>query len=890
MPRIPEEIIQEIKQSTDLVSFIRSRGIKLGKVGKVYQGRCPFHADETASFTVTPSKNLWHCFGCGKGGDVIDLVRYLEGCTFTEAVERLTETNNNRPVKRKNSDIFSSPGCLPARERARLLSLVSDFYHAAFNQQKPGKDYMKKRGITDSALFSRFKVGFCAGNLRESIPQAGEMLSNLKILGVIKENGGEFFRNCVVFPLMDSSGGIVNLYGRRIKDGQVNHLYLPGPKTGIFNGAAIKTAGTIILVESVLDALALIQAGYSGAIPCFGSGGIPEDILNLLKESPGKAVFLCFDADAAGQTAGEKSRDQLDAVGIRSRRIILPAGQDPCSMLQQGSGKSEFRKLIKKTGGKRDIMGSTLEIKPVKIFNEKNVLHIHFPDRRYVFQGISADPSKCHATIKVKGSDGRKWHLDRVDLYSARSRSVFARSVAEVFGVRDAQVASELLSMVETVERYRDRDESVEEEGVGREMSEEERAEALSFLTGRDIFHKILEDFESMGITGEETNKLVGYLAAISRKLEKPLSICFQSRSSAGKSALQDAILDFVPPEDLVRYTRITGQALFYKGKDSLKHKVLAIEEDVGARDAGYSIRTMQSADYISIGVTIRDPRSGKQRTDDNRVEGPASVFSTTTDPEPEQETASRQIFLTIDESSAATARILEAQREMDTLEGVMMRDRSEIIIRRHRNAQRLLVDGLKVVNPYSKQLSYPSQNLLARRDQKKYLGLIKAIAYFRQYQRKIHTYEVPGKPVRRYVNVELEDIRLANELAVEVLGHSLDELSPPSRRLLEIIRDFVLEKSEGLGVEPGEFQFSRRDIREYACWPDYQVKRYIKQLVDLEYLVTVTGRRGKRYVYALRYGDEVSPGKRYLACLVDVDKLVESQEIRGSASRLDRK
>ena len=248
------------------------------------------------------------------------------------------------------------------------------------------------------------------------------------------------------------------------------------------------------------------------------------------------------------------------------------------------------------------------------------------------------------------------------------------------------------------------------------------------------------------------------------------------------------------------------------------------------------------------------------------------------------------QIFLTIDESSAATARILEAQREMDTLEGVMMRDRSEIIIRRHRNAQRLLEDGLKVVNPYSKQLSYPSQNLLARRDQKKYLGLIKAIAYFRQYQRKIHTYEVPGKPVRRYVNVELEDIRLANELAVEVLGHSLDELSPPSRRLLEIIRDFVLEKSEGLGVEPGEFQFSRRDIREYACWPDYQVKRYIKQLVDLEYLVTVTGRRGKRYVYALRYGDEVSPGKRYLACLVDVDKLVESREIRGSASRLDRK
>ena len=350
-----------------------------------------------------------------------------------------------------------------------------------------------------------------------------------------------------------------------------------------------------------------------------------------------------------------------------------------------------------------------------------------------------------------------------------------------------------------------------------------------------------------------------------------------------------------------MRYTRITGQALFYKGKDSLKHKVLAVEEDVGAKDAGYSIRTMQSSNILSIGVTIRNPQTGKQQTGDNTVEGPTSVFTTTTDPEPEQETASRQIILTIDESAEATAKILEAQRNMDTLEGVMMRDESDQIIVKHRNAQRLLEDGLKVVNPYSKELSYPVKTLFARRDQKKYLGLIKTIAYFRQYQREVKTYEKNGKP-SRYVEVELDDIRLANRLAMEVLGSSLDELSPQSRQLLGLIRDFVLEKTRELNIDPKELHFTRRDLRDYSGWPDHQVKRYIRQLIDLGYLYAVVGRKGKSYVYELRYGDEIAPGKRYLACLVDVGELAKktqnpgaektskTHKNRGSTSRLDRK
>ena len=131
------------------------------------------------------------------------------------------------------------------------------------------------------------------------------------------------------------------------------------------------------------------------------------------------------------------------------------------------------------------------------------------------------------------------------------------------------------------------------------------------------------QTFETIGITGEEPNKLMSYIAATSRKLEEPLSILIQSRSAAGKSTLQDAIIMLIPNEDYIKYTRLTGQALFYKEEDSLIHKLLCIEEEHGARDASYSIRNIQSSKYLSIAATGKDPVTGKLKTEEYRVKGP---------------------------------------------------------------------------------------------------------------------------------------------------------------------------------------------------------------------------------------------------------------------------
>src|SRR5262249_39652625 len=155
--------------------------------------------------------------------------------------------------------------------------------------------------------------------------------------------------------------------------------------------------------------------------------------------------------------------------------------------------------------------------------------------------------------------------------------------------------------------------------------------EAMRVLGAPDLLARIGRDLGVVGTVGEEENRLLSYLAALSRKLDDPLSVLILSRSAAGKSHLADTVTRLVPPEDLRRYTRVTGTALFYTEEEALKHKLVAIEEAAGAEDAAYSIRTLQSAGELRVAVTTKDPRDGKLRTDEYTVQGPAAFLVSST-------------------------------------------------------------------------------------------------------------------------------------------------------------------------------------------------------------------------------------------------------------------
>ena len=169
----------------------------------------------------------------------------------------------------------------------------------------------------------------------------------------------------------------------------------------------------------------------------------------------------------------------------------------------------------------------------------------------------------------------------------------------------------------------------------------------------------------------------------------------------------------------------------------------------------------------------------------------------------------------------------------------------------------------------------------LARRDHTKYLNLILAVAYLFQYQRKLCTIDHEGKTIE-YINVTLADIERANSIANEVLGRSLDELSPPSRELLKLIRKMVLAHCEKNNIKAEQYHFTRRDIRQFAGWSDFQVKTHIKQLEDLEYIYPVMGKKGKSYVYELLATGSIDEDKPFLIGLIDMGQLKKKAKQAG--------
>jgi hypothetical protein len=399
-------------------------------------------------------------------------------------------------------------------------------------------------------------------------------------------------------------------------------------------------------------------------------------------------------------------------------------------------------------------------------------------------------------------------------------------------------------------------------------LSASEEAAALELLQDPQLTDRITSDFARVGVVGESTNALVAYLAAISRKLEAPLAVIVQSSSAAGKSALMDAVLSFVPEEERVVFSAMTGQSLFYMGQCDLAHKVLAIAEEEGAQRAAYALKLLQSEGELSIASTGKDPATGRLVTHTYKVEGPVAIFLTTTAIEVDEELLNRCLVLSVDEESAQTKAIHAAQRQAQTLEGLWSAVERESVLKVHQDAQRLLAP-LAVVNPYAAQLGFADGLTRTRRDHMKYLGLIQAIALLHQHQRPKKSTTQAGRAIT-YIEVTPVDIALANHLATEVLGRSLDELPPGTRRLLEIIHAWVEERAGDEAMASDQVRFTRRQLRDHTGWGDTALKVHLARLVDLELVVAHRGGSRGGYLYELAWDGAGREGERFLAGLVD--------------------
>jgi len=479
---------------------------------------------------------------------------------------------------------------------------------------------------------------------------------------------------------------------------------------------------------------------------------------------------------------------------------------------------------------------------------------------------------KMQVNVKVSGQNVRGeycYHGDTLDMESFLRRAAFIKQAAHELAVKEETIHREvgqLWTVLSELQREQIRKTLTPQEEQTLMSSEEESA-AMELLRDPRLLDRVLADFERCGAVGEETNKKVSYLAGVSRLLLKPLAIVVQSSSSAGKSSLMEAVLDFMPEEQRESYTAMTGQALFYMGQKNLRHKILAIAEQQGAEAASYPLKLLQSEGRIKIASTGKDPVSGKLVTHDYEVEGPVMIFLTTTAHDVDEELLNRCIVLTVNEDREQTRAIHQKQREAQTLEGLRARMRQNKIIRLHRNAQRLL-RPIQIVIEHLKDHSFPDAMTRTRRDHMKFLTLIQAVTLLHQHQREIKTSIEDGETLE-YIEATEADVKLAWELTNHVLVRSLDDVPPQTRRLLLLIDKMVTEECARLEIERLDYRFTRATVRRFTGWGDSQLKKHLSRLEDLEYLALHRGAPGQSFVYALNFemderGRPVLPGLSY--------------------------
>ncbi len=947
MARLPKEQIERIKSEVSLLRLVENQGYQPKKQGKDYALCCPFHEEKTPSCIISPKTNLFHCFGCGAAGSVIDWVMKTQSVSFRFACELLQKdvsaVGDTKLVTKNTTTTITHTLAAEEHDNTALLNHVVEFYHQTLKHSPEALEYLSQRGLHSMELIERFKLGYANRTLGYRLPKSNykagkEIRKQLVELGVYRESGHEHFNGSIVVPITNSEGNIVEAYGRKITQklskGTAKHLYLPGPHSGVWNQEGLTNQKEVILCEALIDAMTFWVNGYKNVTASYGTNGFTADHLAAFKENNIERVLIAYDRDEPGNNAAEKLAAELQKEGIACYRIEVPKGMDVNEYALQvtpankslgilirsatwlGNGKAPERQIdidtaiAESTPPAEDKKDSIpLAAKPINLEEEINppaqvlpeapVCNIEaevsdketcftFGPRKYRVRGLDKNKNLEALKINLLATTTEGVHVDSFDYYSAKHRQSFIKVAALELECEESILKKDLGKILLKLEELQEKHingEQAEQEKV-KTLTEVEQETALELLRDPDLLNRILTDFNRCGVVGEETNKLVGYLATSSRKLERPLAVIIQSTSAAGKSSLMDAVLNLMPENERVQYSAMTGQSLFYMGETNLKHKILAIAEEEGASNASYALKLLQSEGEITIASTGKDETTGDLVTKEYRVEGPVMLFLTTTAIDIDEELLNRCLVLTVNESREQTQAIHQAQRKRRTLDGLEAKLQKDQLVKLHRNAQSLL-RPLAVINPYADQLTFLDDKTRTRRDHEKYLTLIDSIALLHQYQRDIKTVNHGGKTLE-YIETQLSDIETANRLAHEVLGRTLDELPPQTRKLLKLIKNMVEQRCEQNSLEQKDVRFSRKNVRDYTNWGNTQLKIHIKRLEELEYLLVHRGQRGQSYEYELLY-DGKAEDQNQLMGLINT-KAINKTNYDAKKSGLNKK
>lgn len=364
MAKLPEQFIHQVQQAIDIVDLV-GQSVALKKTGKDYSGLCPFHQEKTPSFNVSPTKQIFKCFGCGAGGSVFQFIMLQQKCNFPEAVRALAERAN---IRMPTDNLPAGEAEMGRGELTKLTAFAADFFKKQLRSPigKGALEYAHGRKLTDESL-DRFSIGYApeswdalykaarSANFSEKqLVAAGLVVPREQEGGAGRSGGYDRFRNRLMFPIIDVSGRVIAFGGRALAK-EERAKYINSPETALFDKSSnlyglswarqpISDSGQAVIVEGYFDAVMPAQAGVLNVVATLGTA-LTDRHVRLLSRLA-RDVVLVFDSDSAGAAAAERGLELFIEQQINVRVAAVPEGKDPCDFVVAAGGEA-FAALVK---------------------------------------------------------------------------------------------------------------------------------------------------------------------------------------------------------------------------------------------------------------------------------------------------------------------------------------------------------------------------------------------------------------------------------------------------------------------------------------------------------------------------------------------------------------
>lgn len=851
--------ISEIKQKLSILEVLSHYQLVPDKNNRL---NCPFHGDKKPSMQVYPETNTVHCFSgnckhTGKAIDQIDFIMYMENCTKHDAILKAKKLLGEAIITQVN-------------QKHQTMTPISENLTETFaklqenlTRSKTAKAYLQERNL------------------------------NIEEIGFNTKNTFAKMQQCVIFPLKDKGGQIVSFYGRHIsRDG---HYYLTNRK-GLYPNHPHQDTKNLVLTESVIDALTIKQhTGYE-VLALYGTNGLTPEHLSAIASAKALTEIIFFlDGDEAGNHAVEKYTKKLQKLlsNIKISKVVTPENEDPNSLTQSHEPKilnylienrtvfssSEEKKIEKvepaklspkeatnqqNTNTKKDNSATAGKPASAGRLDTSNSEYLTFEKQPLlisVLGGIGLHPiDKMRVTLKIERTDPPNGgqvpsplHQIRhsLDLYYDDQVEKLTRKAAERLELGSREVQITIAELIQALEDHRASliEQQKPKRPEKRFIPADREQQAIGFMNRKGYLKELYELIKKGGVVGERNNSLVLWITYATRKRADPLHVICLGASGTGKTYLQEKISDLVPEEDKVSGTAISENALYYAQDLNLKNKLFIIEDLDGASNILYALRELQTKKIITKLVTQKDSK-GNMKTEVVTVHGPICLTATTTKERLYEDNANRCLLIYLDGSKAQQEAIMDDQRKRSA--GKINKKEQAEIKELLRDMQ-ALYKPITIRNPYAEQLKIPETVFKPLRTNSHYLAFIEGITFCCQWQRQKYKDPETGE---EYINTEIEDIELANELMKEVLLSKSDELTKACRGFFEGLKaDLAREKKTS---------FYRNEVREWKRINPNNLRYYLKQLVQYGYLNII--------------GSHKHNGHEY-----EISKLEEYQNLNGS-------